>query len=187
MKYVIFYILFLGLASSCVNKTPPSNDDSNPNQEVKKKPLSPHETAMAMVGDAHVHIDYSSPGVRGRTIFGDLLPYGELWRAGAGDATSIETNKDLIIDGQTLEAGKYGIYMIPNQDRWTLIFNTTWDVHGTDKYKEQEDVLRINVVPKTLSNFQEHLKYRVDQIDGSSGIISMAWESSKVEIPFQIK
>ena len=86
MKYLIFPLLFLGLISSCQN-----------NSKGKKKSLSPSATAMAMVGDAHIHIDYSSPGVRGRTIFGELIPYGELWRAGANQATSIESNKDLLI------------------------------------------------------------------------------------------
>ena len=187
MKYLIFSILFLGLISSCENKTTSSNDNSTPKKETKKKPLSPHETAMSMVGDAHIHIDYSSPGARGRTIFGELIPFGKLWRAGANNATSIETNKDLLINGQTLSAGKYGFFVIPNEEKWTLIFNTRWDVHGTDKYMEKEDVLRIEVVPSTLEKIQEHLKYQVGKNDISNGIISMAWEKTKVEIPFQVK
>ncbi len=187
MKYLIFSILFLGLVSSCENKTTSTSDNSTPIKETKKKPLSPPETAMAMVGDAHVHIDYSSPGVRGRTIFGDLIPFGKLWRAGANDATSIETNKDIIINGQTLPTGKYGFFVIPNQEKWTLIFNTRWDAHGADKYKEKEDVLRIDVVANTLKYTQEHLKYQVIKSDDTNGIISLAWEKTKVEIPFQVK
>lgn len=187
MKYLIFSILFLGLVSSCENKITSTSDNSTPKKETKKKPLSPHETAMAMVGGAHVHIDYSSPGVRGRTIFGELIPFGKLWRAGANNATSIETDKDLIINGQTLPVGKYGFFVIPNQDKWTLIFNTRWDVHGTDKYKEKEDVLKIEVIPTTLENTQEHLKYQVEKSDDTNGIISLAWEKTKVEIPFQVK
>ena len=187
MKYFILSILFLGLFSSCRNKTTSTIDNSSPKKEAKKKVLSPHESAMAMVGDAHVHIDYSSPGVRGRTIFGELIPFGKLWRAGANNATSIETNKDLIIESQILPAGKYGVFMIPNQEKWTLIFNTRWDVHGTDKYLEREDVLRIEAIPNGIEETQEHLKYSVEKISDSNGIISMAWDKTSVEIPFQVK
>ncbi len=187
MKYLIFSILLFGLTSSCKNNTSSPNDNTLPNNETKKKPLSPHETAMAMIGDAHVHIDYSSPGVRGRNIFGELIPFGKLWRAGAHNATSIETNMDLIIKGQILSAGKYGFFIIPNQEKWTLIFNTRWDVHGTDKYNEKEDVLRIEVLPSALEDSQEHLKYLVKKNDDSSGIVSLVWEKTKVEFPFQVR
>ena len=98
----------------------------------KKKVLSPHTYAMAMVGDAHVHIDYSSPGVRGRIIFGGLLAYDEVWQSGAHRATWLETNKGLSIDGKTLKAGKYGVFTIPSKEEWTVIFNTNWDQHGKD-------------------------------------------------------
>jgi hypothetical protein len=186
MKYLIVTILILSSIVSCKNKTS-EPDNKEPNKEIKKKSLSPHESAMAMIGDAHVHIDYSSPGVRGRKIFGELIPFGELWRAGANSATSLETNKDLIIDEKLLPAGKYAIFMIPNQENWTLIFNTRWDVHGTDKYQENEDVLRIEVIPSATSETQEHLKYNVEKVNDSSGIISMSWANSKVQFPFKLK
>lgn len=187
MKYLIFSILFLGLISSCQNNATQTDSNSKSEKTTKKKPLSPPASSMAMIGSAHVHIDYSSPGVRGRTIFGELIPYNELWRAGANDATWIETNKDLEVGGQSLPAGKYGIFVIPNQDKWTIVFNTRWKQHGTDKYKEKEDVFRVDVVPTTLENLQEHLEYKVLKSDEQSGIISLAWEKTKVEIPFKIK
>ena len=132
------------------------------------------------------HIDYFSPGVRGRTIFGDLIPYGKLWRAGANDATSIESNQDLLIDGDTLRMGKYGFFVIPDEDKWTLIFNNIWDQHGTDDYKTSQDVLKIEVRPSRLKELQEHLEYQVIKTDEQSGFISLAWENSKVELPFNI-
>jgi len=175
MKYPIFSLFFIGLIFSCQNDS-----------KGKKKSLSPPATAMAMVGDAHIHIDYSSPGVRGRTIFGKLIPYGELWRAGANQATSIETNKDLFINGQTLAASKYGIFAIPNKDKWTLIINKNWDQHGTDKYDVVDDVLKMDVQVAPTEKIQEHLEYRVIKTDEQSGVISLAWENSKVELPFKI-
>ena len=187
MKYLIFSILFLAIISSCQNNATQTNSKSVSEKTTKKKPLSPPESSMAMIGGAHVHIDYSSPGVRGRTIFGELIPYNELWRAGANDATWIETNKDLEVGGQSLPEGKYGIFVIPNKDKWTVIFNTRWEQHGTDKYNEKEDVFRVDVIPATLENLQEHLEYKVIKSDEQSGIISLAWEKTKVEILFKIK
>lgn len=186
MKYLIFSILFLGLISSCENKTTSTSNSATPKKEVKKKPLSPPETAMAMVGGAHVHIDYSSPGVRGRTIFGDLIPYGKLWRAGANNATWLETNKDLLINEKTLPKGKYGVFLIPNEKSWTWIFNTNWNQHGTDKYKESEDVMRFDLPVIPLGKVQEHLEYKVEKVTDDSGKITAAWEKTKVEFPFKI-
>lgn len=166
--------------------TQTNSNSELPEEVTKKKRLSPHKSSMAMISDAHIHIDYSSPGVRGRPIFGDLIPFNEIWRGGANDATWIETNKNLEIDGQILPAGKYGIFVIPNKEIWTIIFNTRWKQHGTDKYSEKEDVFRIEATATTLENLQEHLEYQVVKTDEKSGTISLAWEKSKVEIPFKI-
>jgi hypothetical protein len=152
-----------------------------------KKPLSPHKSAMAMVGDAHIHFDYSSPGVRNRIVFGGLLPYDAIWQAGAHKATWMETDKNLIIDGKELKAGKYGFFVIPNPDQWTIIFNTRWDQHGKDEYDEREDVLRFKVSPKITDTITEHLEYQVSKTSNTSGTMSLSWEKVLVEFPFQIK
>ncbi|APQ16207.1 DUF2911 domain-containing protein [Maribacter hydrothermalis] len=156
-------------------------------EPAKKKPLSPHTSAMAMVGDAHIHIDYSSPGVRKRIIFGGLLPYDTVWQAGAHMATWMETNKDLTIDGKELKAGKYGFFVIPNQEEWTIIFNTNWNQHGKDEYDEKDDVLRFKVTPKISEEIQEHLEYKVTNTTDDSGTISLSWEKVLVEFPFEVK
>ncbi|MDB4291816.1 DUF2911 domain-containing protein [Maribacter sp.] len=156
-------------------------------EPAKKKPLSPHTSAMAMVGDAHIHFDYSSPGVRNRIVFGGLLPYDAVWQAGAHNATWMETNKDLTIDGKVLKTGKYGFFVIPNQEEWTIIFNTNWDQHGKDEYDEKDDVLRFKVTPKISEEIKEHLEYKVNKTSNDSGTISLSWEKVIVEFPFQIK
>lgn len=156
-------------------------------EPTKKKTLSPHTSAMAMVGDAHIHIDYSSPGVRKRIIFGGLLPYDAVWQAGAHQATWIETNKDLSIDGKELKAGKYGFFVIPNEKEWTIIFNTNWDQHGKDEYEKKDDVLRFKVAPKTTDDVQEHLEYKVIKSGDASGIIRLSWEKVRIEFPFSVK
>ena len=182
LKYLVFIILISGFIACGSNSN--SKRDKSIDTTTKKKPLSPHETAMLMIGDAHIHIDYSSPGVRGRTIFGDLIPYGELWRAGANNATSIETSEDIRIDDQILPKGKYSIFIIPNEKEWTLIFNTRWDVHGTDKYDNSEDVFRITLSPLTLNKNQEHLKYKLTKNGMQEGSVELAWEKTQVKFHF---
>ena len=142
---------------------------------------------MAMVGDAHIHIDYSSPGVRNRIIFGGLLTYDMVWQAGAHNATWIETNKDLIIQGKTVVAGKYGFFIIPSKDEWTLIFNTNWDQHGKDEYDAKEDVVRFKVKPIISENITEHLVYKVKKANNGEGSISLAWEKVSLDFNFSIK
>ena len=142
---------------------------------------------MAMVGDAHVHIDYSSPGVRGRIIFGGLLAYDQVWQSGAHKATWLETNKDLLIDGKVLKAGKYGVFTVPSKEEWTVIFNTKWDQHGKDEYDEKDDVLRFKVTPSISDKTTEHLKYEVKKVDKGQGTISLSWEKVTVSFPFLIK
>lgn len=163
------------------------NDSSDDKNQSNKKVLSPHTSAMAMIGDAHVHIDYSSPGVRNRMIFGGLLAYNEVWQAGAHMATWIETDKDLLIDGKELKAGKYGFFTIPSKEEWTLIFNKNWDQHGKDEYEEEEDVLRLFVEPKISEEITEHLIYKVEETGSNEGTISLAWEKVTVSFSFKVK
>ena len=141
---------------------------------------------MALVDDAHIHIDYSSPSVRGRMIFGGLLAYGEVWQSGAHNATWLETNKDLMINGNFLKAGKYGFFTIPNQQQWTIILNKNWEQHGKDDYNEQEDVLRFEVIPVISKDITEQLVYRVQRTSDKEGLISLSWEKITVSIPFSI-
>ena len=151
-------------------------------KSVKKKVLSPHATAMTMIGDAHIHMDYSSPGVRNRIIFGGLLSYDAVWQAGAHNATWLETDKDLVIAGKTLTAGKYGFFIIPSKDEWTVIFNTNWEQHGKDEYDTKDDVLRLKVKPMISETITEHLEYKVKKVNNNEGLIYFAWE--KVSISF---
>jgi hypothetical protein len=161
--------------------------ESTTAKPAKKKPLSPHTSSMAMVGDAHIHFDYSSPGVRDRIVFGGLLPYDAVWQAGAHNATWMETNKDLKIAGKELKAGKYGFFVIPNKEEWTVIFNTNWDQHGKDDYNEKDDVLRFKVRPKISEVIQEHLEYNVIKTSETSGTIGLSWEKVTIKFPFTLK
>ena len=126
----------------------------------KKEILSPSKYAMTMIDGAHIHIDYSSPSVRGRIIYGGLLAYGEIWQSGAHNATWISTNKDLLINDNLLKAGKYGFFTIPNKEFWTIIFNKNWKQHGKDEYNQADDVFRFDVKPKISEQVKENLTYK---------------------------
>lgn len=168
-------------------KTIPESPKTDTTTESSKKPLSPHTSTMAMIGDAHIHIDYSSPGVRDRMIFGGLLAYDQVWQAGAHMATWIETDKDLVIDGQELPAGKYGFFTIPSKNEWTIIFNSNWDQHGKDEYDEKDDVIRFKVTPIISDKITEHLEYKVSQVSKNEGAISLAWEKVSISFNFKVK
>lgn len=193
MKFKLTTVFIALLIIGCKEKTSKQNVHQHSEHETEqtvveqKKVLSPHTFAMAMIGDAHIHIDYSSPGVRDRIIFGGLLAYDQVWQTGAHMATWIETNKDLQIEGNILPAGKYGFFTIPSKEEWTIIFNKNWDQHGKDEYDERDDVFRIKVRPIYLDEIKEHLEYKVLKVDDVQGEISLAWEKVSVSFNFKVK
>lgn len=194
MKNLIVLILINFLMAGCnndkvVSEEKKHNHTDSPTEKVeavKKKPLSPHTETMAMIGDAHIHIDYSSPGVRGRIIFGGLVGYDNVWQAGAHQATWIETNKDLIINGAILPKGKYGFFTIPSKGDWTIIFNKNWNQHGKDDYDEKEDVIRFKITPIISEDIVEHLEYKINKTNETEGVIVLSWEKVTINIPFKM-
>ncbi|MBF9254476.1 DUF2911 domain-containing protein [Pontibacter sp. 172403-2] len=147
-------------------------------QDKSKRP-SPPATVSGKVGDANVTINYSSPSVKGRTVWGELVPYGKVWRAGANEATTIEFSDDVTVEGKPLKAGKYSFYTLPGEDEWTVIFNKVPDQWGT-VYDEKQDALRVKVKPVKSASMNERLKYDVTK-DG----ILLSWEN--LEVPVTIK
>jgi hypothetical protein len=146
---------------------------------------SPPATATGKAGDATITINYSSPAVKGRKIFGEMHPYGEVWRAGANEATLFETDKSIKVEGKTLPAGKYSLYAIPGEKEWTIIFNKQtgqWGVKrgGGTSRDEAQDALTVNVKPKKTSELTERLVYEVDD----KGFV-LRWENT--EVPVSVK
>jgi hypothetical protein len=145
-----------------------------------KKPLSPRTSTMANIGDTHVHIDYSSPGVRDRTIWGGLVAYDQVWVTGAHKATSINFDQDVVINGTKIPAGTYGFFTIPGKEEWTLIINKNHEQHLADDYDSALDMVRIKAIPETTSEKVEALTYKVEATKGKMGLISVAWDHLKV-------
>lgn len=144
------------------------------------KPASPQATAAGKIGAANVKIVYCQPSARGRKIMGGLVPYGEVWRTGANDATTIEIDKPVKIEGKELAAGKYSLFTVPGEKEWTVIFNKEAKQWGAYKYKESEDVLRVKVVPTKTSAPVETFNINVGKDD-----VQMKWENTAVAFKVQ--
>jgi hypothetical protein len=151
-----------------------------PAAPAKEKP-SPAATATGKIGSTDVTVNYSSPGVKGRKIFGGLETYGKVWRAGANEATTVEFSKDVKVEGKPLPAGKYGFFVIPVESgQWTAIFNKVPNQWGAFKYDEKQDALRVMVTPRKSASVTERLVYEVK----SPGLV-LRWEN--IELPVAIK
>lgn len=122
---------------------------------------SPAVSASGKVGNATITINYGQPSMKGRKIFGDLVPFGKVWRTGANEATTFETDKDISIEGKRLAKGKYGLFTIPGEHHWTVIFSKNANQWGSYKYKEDEDVLRVDVAPLALDKAIEKMTFEV--------------------------
>jgi hypothetical protein len=127
----------------------------------KSKRASPPMEVKANVGDALVAVNYSAPSAKGRAIWGELVPYGKVWRAGANEATTFESDKDLMVAGEALPAGKYSVFLIPNEGEWTFIFNSISDQWGAYQYDDKKDVLRVTAVPSKTESNAELLEYKI--------------------------
>lgn len=143
--------------------------------------------AMEFIGDNHVHIAYGSPGVRGRTIWGGLVAYDEVWVAGAHHATSVEFGNDVVVDGKNIPAGKYAYFLIPGRDAWTAILNKNWDQHLADEYNPAEDVVRITINPELTETDVQRLTYHVNPTAAGEGEIVFEWERIRIRLPFRNK
>ncbi len=143
--------------------------------------------ASGKIGDTEIKILYHSPSVRGRIVWGGLVPFDKVWVTGAHMATSIEFDHDIIVDTKTVPAGKYAFFTIPGKDEWTLIINNNWQQHLADKYNEAEDVLRLKVKPEQEEKHQERLRYVIEEESNGQGELVMYWEQVEVSMPFKIK
>lgn len=145
--------------------------------------VSPQASVSQTVGLTEVTIDYSRPSVRGRAIFGGLVPYGEVWRTGANEATTISFSDDVTVEGQKLAAGKYSLHTIPGQEQWTIIFNSHVPP-GFYSHEPASDVLRVNVRPRTSDHPHELMTFAFPAVTSSSAEIVLAWD--RVMVPFTI-
>jgi tetratricopeptide (TPR) repeat protein len=135
------------------------------------------------LGITDITISYHRPLVNDRKIWGGLVPYGAVWRAGANENTTITFSDPVLIEGKPLDAGTYGLHMIPNADEWTIIFSKNSTSWGSFTYDQAEDALRVNVKPKA-TDMHNALTYEFDLLQPDSAVVELEWE--KVEVPFKV-
>ncbi len=145
---------------------------------------SQQQSITQTIGISTVTVDYHRPQVRGRQIWGGLVPYDNVWRAGANENTTIHFSDPVKIEGKDLAAGTYGLHMMPGEKEWQVMFSTNSTSWGSFHYDENEDALRVSVRPQKAP-FQEVMQYRFDHITSDGGIVVLHWE--ELEVPFEIE
>src|SRR5205807_411303 len=144
---------------------------------------SQHAVVTQRIGITDITINYHRPLANGRQIWGKLAPYGQVWRAGANENTTITFSDPVTIEGQALDKGTYGLHMIPGENQWTVIFSKNSKDWGSFTYKQDEDALRVNVKPQT-TEAHDALAYDFDDLKADSAVVTMRWD--KVAVPFKV-
>ena len=166
------------LASLCLAQTA-----TNETVMLNLPRASQHARVTQRIGITDITVNYHRPLVNGRQVFGKLVPYGEVWRAGANENTTISFSDPVTIEGQALDKGTYGLHMIPGESQWTVIFSKNSTSWGSFTYKQDEDALRVTVKPQA-AEFHDALAYDFDDVKPDSAVVTMRWD--KVAVPFKV-
>ncbi|WP_263788581.1 DUF2911 domain-containing protein [Salinibacter grassmerensis] len=166
---------FLGFVAAA-----PATAQERGNEEPR---TSPNAAVSQTIGTTEVRITYGRPQVNGRTIFGDLVPYDEVWRTGANEATTVSVSSDVTVEGEPLSAGTYSLYTVPGPDSWTIIFNDVANQWGT-QYNQGEDALRVDVSPGSAPQ-HEMMTFVFEEVTDTSGTCVLYWADARV--PFEIQ
>lgn len=148
-------------------------------QQVKTPRPSPDATVIQMIGVTEVKIDYSSPGVKGRKIWGELVPFGEIWRTGANEVTSITFSDPVKVNGNDLPSGTYGIHTVPNESEWEFIFSKDTKVDGGSNFNKEKEVLRVKSKPEE-HHFMERMTFLFTDVTDNSANVNLMWDKLKV-------
>lgn len=151
-------------------------------QQLRTPAPSPTQTIQQDFGVSSLQLIYSRPGMKGRKIFGDLVPFGKVWRTGANAATRIKFNDDVSVGGQPLKAGEYALYTIPGENEWVVIINKGSANWGTD-YKQEDDLLRVKVKSAKLNDPVESFTMQFDNVKANSADLKIMWEKTAVAVP----
>lgn len=179
----LYTTLLLSVVCTAQNN---NNITISPNavKDSTKKSISAR--TVGVIGGDTITVEYHSPAVRGRNIWGGLVPYDEVWVTGAHSATAIDFPKEFMVGATSLPAGRYAFFTIPGKEEWTIILNKNWEQHLTDDYDAKDDLVRIRVKPQKTEH-TERLEYFIIPARVNGGAIVVAWEKIKVELPFTLK
>src|SRR5690625_4521245 len=146
---------------------------------------SPQTTVKQNFSTSYIKLEYSRPAVNGRTIFGDLIPYGEVWRTGANAVTKITFGEDVDFAGEPVKKGTYALYTIPSEEEWKVILNKGVENWGAGGFDEQENVLVVTVAPQHLEQPQESFSISLEKLTKNSGNLVLAWSDVGLEVPIK--
>ncbi len=155
-------------------------------QDKSKRPSPPANASLDLGGGKSVSIDYSSPRVKGRKIYGELVPYGKVWRAGANEATTFVTTADLNVGGTTVPAGNYTLFAIPDKDKWTLVLSKKTGEWGTAYPGPSEDLARIDMKVSALPSPMENYTMSFEK-SGMGGTLNIDWENTRASVAISKK
>lgn len=174
------------LLGACANNSQDAIKEKRKEEMTNKENrVSPPSTATAKIGENTITVNYSSPGVKNRPIWGSLVPYNEIWRTGANEATTVSFTQDVTVMGQPLSKDIYSLFTIPTDKEWTVIFNYNETQWGAFKYEQAEDALRVQATPVMVETMTENLTFTViPDASNAGGIIRMNWEKLQLDIPF---
>lgn len=153
--------------------------------QIKMPAASPTFELSGTIGLSKVKVVYSRPSAKGRQVFGDLVPYGEVWRTGANSSTKLSFDQTVILEGNSLEAGDYALYTIPGIDEWTIIISNNTELWGAQGYDEKDDILRFNVPAKSVSSHYESFTISFSDFTMNSAYLNMKWEKSKAKFKIE--
>lgn len=154
--------------------------------QLKTPAASPHSTLKQTVGLTEVEVDYSRPSMKGREIFGGLVPYGAVWRTGANQPTKISFSEDVVLGGKDIAAGTYALYTIPGADEWTIIVYSSTELWGAFGYDKSNDVARFTVKPIALGHAVETFTVGIDALRNDGAVIFLAWDKTRVDLPLTV-
>lgn len=167
---VVLLLSFVGLAQAQLN-IPPASPDAEFKQQI---------------GFGEVEVKYSRPNARGRVIFGGLEPYGQMWRTGAHDATTIRFSEAVKLNGNDIPAGTYSLFTIPNQNEWTIVINKAAEMHGTSDYTQEQDLVRFAAKPEKSARYYETFTIEVNDLSKDEAGLFLLWENTQVKITIKM-
>lgn len=187
-KVVIAFAIMWSISGNAYTQPEKKTEEVcyNPNAKGDTSKRSIKSAVKGKIGDGNVTLNYHSPGLRKRVIWGGLVPYDEVWVTGAHNATSLEVDKSFIVGGITIEPGKYAVFTIPGKSTWTVIINKNWDQHLTNDYDEKDDVVRIKVKPIKQDKSIERLQYFIENGKSNQGTIAVGWDKLLVKFDIEI-
>lgn len=175
-------VAVFALGVACSSGTDTASEPEAAEADSAPQRLSPHESSSGKVGEANITVTYGRPYKKGREIYGGLVPFDAVWRTGADEATTLETDRDLMLGSLHVPAGKYSVYTIPAADKWTLIVNKTWDQWGT-VYEEAQDLGRAEMAVSESEELTEQLTIGIEPGEGQNGTLSIVWDTTAATLP----